>query len=170
MQATMIGAGFENTESASSTSRIPNTMSKVNAPIATRSGGNHSLTNAANTDDKEKGDDEKLLHDLGIRQGDGLWTTFSIEQAISSSAPQPSNHSPMHPQRSTEIRYSLFEIRYSHSSSTTTQLIHTSWQTLAIALAALVLYLVAYHTYGRFLARKIFKLDPQATVPSVELQ
>lgn len=43
-------------------------------------------------------------------------------------------------------------------------------QTLAIALGALVLYLVAYHTYGKFLARKIFKLDPEATVPSVELE
>ena len=43
-------------------------------------------------------------------------------------------------------------------------------QTLAIALGALVLYLVAYHTYGRCLARKIFKLDPEAKVPSVELE
>jgi carbon starvation protein len=43
-------------------------------------------------------------------------------------------------------------------------------QTLAIALGALVLYLVAYHTYGRWLARKIFKLDPNALVPSVELE
>ncbi|NNE91322.1 MAG: carbon starvation protein A, partial [Verrucomicrobiales bacterium] len=42
-------------------------------------------------------------------------------------------------------------------------------QTLAIALGALVLYLVAYHTYGKWLARKIFKLDPEATVPSVAL-
>jgi carbon starvation protein len=31
-------------------------------------------------------------------------------------------------------------------------------------------YTVAYHTYGRFLARKIFKLDKNAAVPSVELQ
>ncbi|MFP6875661.1 MAG: carbon starvation protein A [Roseibacillus sp.] len=43
-------------------------------------------------------------------------------------------------------------------------------QTLAIALGALVLYLVAYHTYGKFLARKIFKLDPEAKVPSIELE
>ena len=42
--------------------------------------------------------------------------------------------------------------------------------TLAIALGALVLYLVAYHTYGRFLARRIFKLDPAARVPSVEME
>ncbi len=40
---------------------------------------------------------------------------------------------------------------------------------LLIALGAFVLYLVAYHTYGRWLARKIFRLDPKAAVPSVEL-
>ena len=43
-------------------------------------------------------------------------------------------------------------------------------QTLAIALGALVLYLIAYHTYGKFLARRIFRLDPTAKVPSVELR
>ncbi len=31
-------------------------------------------------------------------------------------------------------------------------------------------YLIAYYTYGRFLARKIFQLDPQAEVPSRELE
>jgi len=31
-------------------------------------------------------------------------------------------------------------------------------------------YLIAYHTYGRFLAKKIFKLRPDAPVPSSELQ
>ena len=31
-------------------------------------------------------------------------------------------------------------------------------------------YLIAYHTYGRFLAKKIFKLDKNAPVPSVELE
>ena len=31
-------------------------------------------------------------------------------------------------------------------------------------------YLIAYHTYGRFLAKKIFKLDKNASVPSVELR
>ena len=31
-------------------------------------------------------------------------------------------------------------------------------------------YLVAYHTYGRFLAKKIFKLDKNTPVPSVELE
>ncbi len=30
-------------------------------------------------------------------------------------------------------------------------------------------YLMAYHTYGRFLAKKIFKLNKNASVPSVEL-
>ncbi|MEM7144309.1 MAG: carbon starvation protein A [Verrucomicrobiota bacterium] len=41
--------------------------------------------------------------------------------------------------------------------------------TLAIALGAFVLYLVAYHTYGKWLARRIFKLNPDAAVPSVAL-
>jgi carbon starvation protein len=41
--------------------------------------------------------------------------------------------------------------------------------TLLIALGALAGYLVAYYTYGRWLARKVFRLDPQAPVPSVEL-
>ena len=48
----------------------------------------------------------------------------------------------------------------------------TEWldmQTLLIAFGAGILYLVAYHTYGKYLARKIFKLDPDAVVPSVEL-
>lgn len=31
-------------------------------------------------------------------------------------------------------------------------------------------YLLAYHTYGRFLARRIFKLNPDAPVPSRELE
>lgn len=43
-------------------------------------------------------------------------------------------------------------------------------QTLAIAIGALVLYLIAYHTYGRWLARKIFKLDPKRIAPSVEFE
>ncbi len=42
-------------------------------------------------------------------------------------------------------------------------------ETLLIALGALVLYFVAYHTYGKWLARKIFKLDENAVVPSVAL-
>jgi len=31
-------------------------------------------------------------------------------------------------------------------------------------------YLVAYHTYGKFLARRIFRLDPSAAVPSSEYE
>jgi len=42
-------------------------------------------------------------------------------------------------------------------------------QTLLIALGAGVLYIVAYNTYGKWLAGKIFKLDPKAVVPSVAL-
>ena len=42
-------------------------------------------------------------------------------------------------------------------------------ETLLIAVGAMVAYLVAYHTYGRWLARKIFRLDPTASVPSIEL-
>ena len=42
--------------------------------------------------------------------------------------------------------------------------------TLLIALGALVLYFIAYHTYGRWLARKIFKLDPDRIPPSIELE
>ena len=43
-------------------------------------------------------------------------------------------------------------------------------ETLAIALGAFVLYLAAYHTYGRWLARKIFRLDPDRVPPSIELE
>lgn len=42
-------------------------------------------------------------------------------------------------------------------------------QTLLVALGAGILYLVAYHTYGRYLARRIFKLDPDSAAPSVAL-
>ncbi|MFQ6042916.1 MAG: carbon starvation protein A [Candidatus Poribacteria bacterium] len=41
---------------------------------------------------------------------------------------------------------------------------------LVLALLMMVGYLVAYHTYGKFLARKIFKIDPEAVCPSAELQ
>lgn len=41
--------------------------------------------------------------------------------------------------------------------------------TLLVALGAFVGYIVAYNTYGRWLARKIFQLDPEAPVPSVAL-
>jgi carbon starvation protein len=42
--------------------------------------------------------------------------------------------------------------------------------TLLIAAASFVLYLVAYHTYGRWLGRRIFALDRQAAVPSQTLR
>lgn len=42
--------------------------------------------------------------------------------------------------------------------------------TLLIALGAFVAYLVAYHTYGKWLARKIFQLDPKRVPPSVEFE
>ncbi len=38
---------------------------------------------------------------------------------------------------------------------------------LIIAATAFVLYVIAYNTYGRFLARRIFKIDPDARCPSV---
>lgn len=38
--------------------------------------------------------------------------------------------------------------------------------TFSIALGSLVLFIIAYHTYGRWLSRKFFKLDPNAPVPS----
>lgn len=41
--------------------------------------------------------------------------------------------------------------------------------TLFLALGAFLAYLVAYHTYGSWLARKIFQLDPLRVPPSVEL-
>lgn len=41
--------------------------------------------------------------------------------------------------------------------------------TLLIAVGAFFGYIVAYHTYGRWLSKKIFGLDPEAKVPSVEL-
>ncbi len=42
--------------------------------------------------------------------------------------------------------------------------------TLLVALFTAVGFIVAYHTYGRFLARKLFGLDPDRLVPSCELQ
>ena len=42
--------------------------------------------------------------------------------------------------------------------------------TLLIALGAFVAYLVAYHTYGKWLSQKIFKLDPNRIPPSIELE
>lgn len=40
--------------------------------------------------------------------------------------------------------------------------------TLIVAALSFVGFLVAYHTYGRWLARKIFRLDPHAVTPSQE--
>ena len=42
--------------------------------------------------------------------------------------------------------------------------------TFLVAVSAFLGFIVAYHTYGRWLARKIFALDEQALVPSKELQ
>ncbi len=42
--------------------------------------------------------------------------------------------------------------------------------TLLIALGVLGLYVVVYHTYGRWLARSAFRLKDDAPVPSVELE
>ncbi|MGJ8723597.1 MAG: carbon starvation CstA family protein [Roseibacillus sp.] len=42
--------------------------------------------------------------------------------------------------------------------------------TLLIALGAFFAYLIAYHTYGKWLSQKIFKLDPNRTPPSIELE
>ena len=39
-----------------------------------------------------------------------------------------------------------------------------------VAFGSFVAFIVAYHTYGRWLARKIFRLDPKATVPSKQLR
>jgi len=41
---------------------------------------------------------------------------------------------------------------------------------LLIVVVTFAGYLIAYHTYGRFLARKIFRLDDSAPVPSRELE
>lgn len=42
--------------------------------------------------------------------------------------------------------------------------------TLLIALGAFVGYIIAYNTYGRWIAGRIFVLDPDAVVPSKQLQ
>ncbi|QDU86726.1 Carbon starvation protein A [Pirellulimonas nuda] len=42
--------------------------------------------------------------------------------------------------------------------------------TLGVALASFVGFIVAYNTYGRWLAQKVFRLDPAAVPPSRELQ
>ena len=42
--------------------------------------------------------------------------------------------------------------------------------TLLIAVVSFVGFIVAYHTYGRWLASKIFGLDSEAVVPSQEMR
>ena len=42
--------------------------------------------------------------------------------------------------------------------------------TLLVAVVSFVGFIVAYHTYGRWLARKIFQIDDDALVPAKELQ
>ena len=42
--------------------------------------------------------------------------------------------------------------------------------TLLVAIGSFVGFIVAYHTYGRWLARRIFQLDPDAEVPSRQLR
>ncbi len=42
--------------------------------------------------------------------------------------------------------------------------------TLFVALISFVGFVVAYHTYGRWLARRVFGLDPEALVPSQQLR
>ncbi|WP_411827952.1 carbon starvation protein A [Luteolibacter sp. AS25] len=42
--------------------------------------------------------------------------------------------------------------------------------TLLIAIGAFLAYIIAYHTYGRWLSRKIFKLDPSNIAPSIECE
>ncbi|MFI4910807.1 MAG: carbon starvation protein A [Sedimentisphaeraceae bacterium JB056] len=42
-------------------------------------------------------------------------------------------------------------------------------ETILLMLVAFAAYIAAYHTYGKYLARRIFKLDPTAPVPSREL-
>ena len=43
-------------------------------------------------------------------------------------------------------------------------------QTLLIAFGAFVAYIIAYHTYGRWLSKKIFKLDASHIAPSIECE
>ena len=42
--------------------------------------------------------------------------------------------------------------------------------TVLIALGAAVFYLIAYHTYGRWLGRKVFKIDPARQTPANEFR
>ena len=42
--------------------------------------------------------------------------------------------------------------------------------TLLIAIGSFLGFIIAYHTYGRWIATRVFNLDPKATVPSCELE
>ncbi len=42
--------------------------------------------------------------------------------------------------------------------------------TLLVAVGSFFAFILAYNTYGKYLARKVFKLDPDALVPSCELE
>ncbi len=42
--------------------------------------------------------------------------------------------------------------------------------TLLVALGSFLGFIIAYHTYGRWLARKVFGVDPKAVVPSHQLR
>jgi carbon starvation protein len=42
--------------------------------------------------------------------------------------------------------------------------------TLVVAVGSFFAFILAYNTYGKYLARKIFNLDPDAVVPSCELE
>ena len=43
-------------------------------------------------------------------------------------------------------------------------------QTLAIALGSLILYIIAYNTYGKWLGQKIFRLQKDVRVPAIDLE
>lgn len=42
-------------------------------------------------------------------------------------------------------------------------------QTVLIVIASFAFYLIAYHTYGRYLARRVFRLDPDRVTPAHEI-
>ena len=42
--------------------------------------------------------------------------------------------------------------------------------TLIVAVLSFVAFIIAYHTYGRWLSRVIFRIDSSATVPAIELR
>lgn len=59
---------------------------------------------------------------------------------------------------------SMFGVCYSQST------VWFSMLTFLVAIGSFVGFIVAYHTYGRWLAQRIFQLDPQAEVPSRQLR